>query len=114
MLDNNIVIQRVSHKIVSKVNENLGNIIKRIILYGSCARGDFSIDSDIDVMLLLDCPHDELSKYRRMTSSIASEISLDENVEVSLLLEDIYTFDKWLDTIVFYQNVEREGIVLYE
>lgn len=28
--------------------------LRDVILYGSCARGDFASDSDIDIMVLLD------------------------------------------------------------
>lgn len=31
-----------------------GNHIKKVILYGSYARGDFGRDSDIDIMILVD------------------------------------------------------------
>lgn len=31
-----------------------GNHLRRVILYGSYARGDYTKDSDIDIMILLD------------------------------------------------------------
>lgn len=114
MKQENNIIQRVTREVVSKAIEVFGEKIYRIILYGSYARGDFTPESDIDVMILIDCKHEELSKYRRAVSKIASDISLNDDVEVSLLLEDRFTYEKWLDTLVFYQNVYNEGIVLYE
>ena len=110
--DNN-TIQKITSKVVSKSIESLGEKLSRIVLYGSYARGDFTSESDIDVMILIDCKHEDLPKYRRMVSKIASEISLDDDVELSLVLEDIYTYEKWLDTLVFYQNVKKDGVVLY-
>ena len=111
--DKNIV-QIVSDKVVSKTIDALGEKLKRIILYGSYARGDFTPESDIDMMILVDCKHEELSQYRKCVSKIAGEINLDDDVELSLVMEDIYTYEKWLDTLVFYQNVQKDGVVLYE
>lgn len=43
--------------IISEVNEELiklfGGKIERIILYGSYARGDFNLESDVDIMVSL-------------------------------------------------------------
>ena len=108
------LIQNVTKKVVDKTIEAFGDKINRIILYGSYARGDFTPESDVDVMILINCQHDELPAYRNNISKIASEISLDNDVEISVVIEDIYTYEKWLDTLVFYQNVKKDGVVLYE
>lgn len=106
-------IQHVTKRVVEKSIDAFGDKINRIVLYGSYARGDFTPESDIDVMILIDCKHDELPQYRRKVSKIASEICLDDEVELSLVIEDIYTYEKWLDTLVFYQNIKKDGVVLY-
>ena len=45
--------------IMSEVYEELiklfGKKIERITLYGSYARGDFNLESDVDIMILLNC-----------------------------------------------------------
>lgn len=40
---------------VPPVCKTMGNDVKKIVLYGSCARSDFSEDSDIDIALLTSC-----------------------------------------------------------
>lgn len=110
----NDVIQKVTSGVVSKTIEALGDRVNRIVLYGSYARGDFSPESDVDVMILLNCTHDELKDYRTLVSKIASELSLDNDIEVSLMLEDVETYERWIDVLVFYQNIRKEGVVLYE
>ncbi|MBQ6230036.1 MAG: nucleotidyltransferase domain-containing protein [Eubacterium sp.] len=114
MINKNDVIQKVTHKVVEKAIESFGEKVNRIILYGSYARGDFTSESDIDVMILLNCDHKDLPSFRRLVAEIASDVSLDNDIEVSLLIEDVYTFEKWLNALVFYQNVKKEGIILYE
>ena len=39
-----------------------GKRLEAVILYGSCARGDFEADSDIDVMVLLKIPQEDFIK----------------------------------------------------
>lgn len=38
-----------------KIPLSMNTHAKKIIVYGSCARGDFAEDSDIDVAILTDC-----------------------------------------------------------
>lgn len=114
MTQHNNAIQLVTREVVDKVLELLQDKVDRIILYGSYARGDFNSESDIDVLVLLNCSEHELREYRRAVSVIASRISLEREMEISLLLKDKATYEQWMDAVVFYQNVEREGVLLYE
>ena len=106
-------IQNVTQSVVRKTIDLLKDKVKKIVLYGSYARGDYTPESDIDVMILLDCSREELPGYRSEVSRIASSLSLESGKEVSLMLQDIETYDDWLDSLVFYQNVDKEGVVLY-
>lgn len=86
--------------------------LEAVILYGSYARGDFDMGSDIDVMVLVDLSAEELIKYRKEFSDLAAELSLHnaDCTTVSLMLKDKATFEKWLPVMPFYQNIMREGI----
>ena len=42
------------HQYIELLSEIYGNHLKTVILYGSYARGDYTEDSDIDIMVLLD------------------------------------------------------------
>ena len=112
VIDKNI--QLVTQSVVQKVIELLQDKIYKIILYGSYARGDFTSESDIDIMILLNCSEEEVRKYRDAVSIIASRVSLDHDIEVSLLLNDKDSFYDRMDILKFYQNVQNEGDVLYE
>lgn len=107
------IVQHVTRAVVEQTIDAVRDKLIKIILYGSYARGDFTPESDIDMMILLDCSREELPLYRKRISRIASGLSLESGKEVSLLLQDRETYDEWLDTLVFYQNVEKEGVVLY-
>lgn len=51
-----------------------GTYLKSVILYGSYARGDYTSDSDIDIMLLVDLSPEEmmpiLMNYQSLVMSI--------------------------------------------
>lgn len=106
-------LQTVTQSVVQEAIKLLSCKIDRIILYGSYARGDFNSESDVDIMILLHCRPEEIRQYRAQISRIASRISLANDVEVSLLLRDRETFETCLDIQPFYQNIEKEGVVLY-
>ena len=58
-------IKSVVAQFAEEIKGMFGNSLRNIILYGSCARGDFTKDSDIDLMILLDIPREEIGKARR-------------------------------------------------
>ncbi len=113
MIDMQKNIQKVTSTVVEKIIDRYKNKIDRIIMYGSYARGDFTSESDIDIMILMNCTEEEVRKYREEVCRIASRISLDSDVEVSIVLNDKASFYDRMDVLNFYQNVQREGVVLY-
>ena len=58
-----INISNIIDKFVQGVNEILGERVKKIILYGSYARGDYNESSDIDIMILTDLMEEEMYEY---------------------------------------------------
>lgn len=107
-------IEDIKKDIVQRSVESLGNIINDIILFGSYARGDFDQESDVDVMILLDCSQQDLPKYRNQLTLISSDISLDDNITVSFVVRDKDTFYNKMSILPFYQNVQKDGVILYE
>jgi uncharacterized protein len=79
-------------------------------LFGSYARGTYTSDSDIDILLLVDHLTPEI---RRQMSSIATDYSLHYNIYISPVIKDrqVWTQNQQYNTL-FYQNVIREGIPL--
>ena len=88
--------------------------VQKIILYGSHARGDNREDSDIDIMVLMDCAEEELGKYRVPLSTVMSRISLKNDVLISAVVRDNKNYLERQNYIPYYRNIAQEGIALYE
>jgi predicted nucleotidyltransferase len=83
---------------------------KRIILFGSRARGNASPDSDFDLMVVEDEPGD---RYREMVRLL--RVLRPFRMPVDLLVVSEEKFQYWRDTPGnVYHEAASEGIVLYE
>lgn len=109
-----IKISNVINEFIQGVNDILGDRVKKIILYGSYARGDYSNNSDIDIMILTDLSDDEMYDFLVKISDMAYDIELENDVMFSPLLKNIDKFNYWLGALPFYMNVQKEGVVLSE
>ena len=111
-----INVSNVIDEFVKGINEILGDRVKKIILYGSYARGDYNKSSDIDIMILTDLSDDEIVIYRKKINDLAYDIEWDNNfdIDISPLVKNIDKFNYWLEALPFYMNVQREGVVLSE
>ena len=61
-------------KIVNSVNAAMPGIVEQIILYGSYARGDYSPESDLDIMLLMNCSHADIKNFQKAVCKIANRL----------------------------------------
>ncbi len=84
----------------------------QIVLYGSTARGTADPESDIDIALFI---NDRLtSRQEDRLSDLIVDMNLKYNKVFSVVDIDQQTYLKWKSVTPFYQNVDREGIVLWK
>ena len=106
------MIDSAMKDIAAEAKNIYGEKLKEVILFGSCARGDFEDDSDVDVMILLDVPRSEVEEADRKMNPVISR--LDKKYEYELLFSPIVQsyseFNYWIEALPFYQNVRKEGI----
>lgn len=109
-------IKEVIIKLVNRVYRLLGKRVKKVVLYGSYARGDYNSNSDIDIMFLTDLSDTEIIEYRDRISDIAYDIEEENNFDISIspLVKNIDKFNYWLGTLPFYNNVQKEGVDVSE
>ena len=79
-------------------------------LYGSYARNDFDDESDVDILLTVDMDYLEIAKFRSKISEIASDLSLENDVLVSIAIKPLEQFRRYSSILPYYRNVLKEGI----
>lgn len=109
----NVELVNVTKAIVDAALKVMSKDLYKVILYGSCARGDNTVESDIDIMILLDCSKEKMKEYRDLFLDESSRIGLEYDVLVAVVLRDKEDFTDKISYYPFYQNVEREGVELY-
>ena len=106
------MLQENEKKAISKIKEELSkrfNILN-MVLYGSKARGDSSIDSDVDIMIELD-NHD----FRLETE--ISDIIYNIDLEFDTFTSPVYFSRKEIEEgpvseSPIYKAIQREGVPL--
>lgn len=106
-------MQTLMEQYISEIKKIYGLYLQKIILYGSYARGDFKADSDVDIMILLDIPDAELKDYSQQLSYMTYDFNLDNDIDIKPIAKNITHFKKWSENYPFYQNIQKEGVVLY-
>ncbi len=105
-MDTNIL-----NELVTGILAILKSSVVRVILYGSVARGTATEESDVDIAILV---KDALDKN---TEDKLSDFVVDMNLKYdkvfSVIDIDYDMFRKWEKVTPFYQNVNKEGIVLW-
>lgn len=103
-------------KIVEELCDNVASLFPQnkieAILFGSYARGDAAPGSDIDVLILVDASRQDISARNWQVGDLAAELLLDYGIVVSPIVENRDYFNKNIDVLPFYRNVEREGVRL--
>lgn len=96
-------------KLKDLLSQKLGNNLDNILLYGSKARGDYTMDSDIDVLVIANTVTPEVKDtVRDAVLDIQLEYSLPIAVHIRSL--DYLNAQQKNKLNLFIRNVEREGI----
>lgn len=106
-------ISDVKEEIVIRVNEIMDSDLVAIILYGSCARGDYTHDSDIDIALLTRCDRKEAKKYENVLARISTDLAMKYFVIVNFVCLPYDEFEEKKTWYSYFMNIEREGELLY-
>ena len=93
--------------------KSIGNDIKKVILFGSCARGDNTEDSDIDIALLLKSDSDKNEKYGQVLAEITADIMNKYKEIVNFICIPISQYEKNKTWYGLYKNISNEGVVIY-
>ncbi len=106
-------IDKVKKETVLLVCDALGEDIKKILLYGSCSRGDFSEDSDIDIALCVSCERADVKKYSDILAEIATQLAMKYLAIVNFVCLSENEFEERKSWYPYFKNIDREGELLY-
>ena len=110
---NNNLIDNVTTDFTKMVQEHIGEDIIQCRLFGSCARGDYDDDSDIDIILLTNCNRQESEKYTDILIDIVTELAMKYFVVVNVFCVPYIEYEEKKSWYDFFVNIEKEGYIIY-
>lgn len=99
-------------QLIPQVVSIYGDLLVSVILYGSVARGTQTEESDIDIALMLKSEETE-DMRERMTDAVV-DLELEYNKVLSVLRIDYKQFRLWENTMPFYKNMKKDGVILWQ
>ena len=107
-----MIRQEVLMLFVQGTKKILKNNLSKLIVYGSYARGDYKENSDIDVMILTPLSKEEIEQVENSIFDLAFDLELELGIVINPVLENEAHYRYWLGALPFYDDVEKEGIVI--
>lgn len=104
--------KQILQDFVAELQKIFDTSLKKVILYGSYARGDFRVNSDMDIMILTSLSDAEIKKLESRVYDTAFEYEMMYDVMISVNIKNEEHFNYWLGALPYYDNVKKEGIVL--
>ncbi len=102
-------------KLLSELEEQLIKVfndrLKKVILFGSYAKGNNDDESDIDIMVLVD--EKDLKKYDDVILDLTVDLSIKYAILPSIFLENSENFLEYRNYRPLFRNIYEEGIELY-
>ena len=103
----------ITQKVLDATKNTLGERLDRVILFGSYARGDFDNESDVDIFVLADIPHEESNRWSNRIDEHLADLWLEYDLLVCIHLTSKSMFDRYYQVMPYYQNVIKEGVELH-
>ena len=100
---------------IKGITEIVGNKLDKIILFGSYANNTQNQNgeiSDIDIMILINIEEEKIKVIEEKILDYSYDIDLKYNVLLSPIVETVNNYNNRIAFMPFYQNVEKEGVVL--
>lgn len=98
-------------EIEKRIRESFGTNVEKIILFGSYARGDYSNESDVDILVIVDDA--DLYKYRKTRAKLITHFYEDYELQLSIRIVDRVIFNRFKHDSPFFSNAALQGINIY-
>lgn len=87
--------------------------LKKMIVYGSAARNDYTEDSDIDIAILTDLDRNSVKKYDSVLMDVVTEIAMNSDAVVEYVCLPVDEFEQKKGWYRYFANIANEGITIY-
>lgn len=102
-------LNRIMKAMVECYRVVYGNDVVEIVLYGSYARGDYTEDSDIDIVALVHGSRESLQAKLKQVWDESAELGLENDIVVSPTVIPFDEFEKYKQSLPYYRNIAEEG-----
>lgn len=110
---NSETIEKVKLEAAEMIKTLMESDLIEIILYGSCARGDYTDDSDIDIALIVKCNRLEAKKYDDALAGISTKLAMKYFAIVNFVSLPYDEFAEKRAWYRYFKSIDIEGEVLY-
>ncbi|MCM1123354.1 MAG: nucleotidyltransferase domain-containing protein [Eubacterium sp.] len=110
---NRDIVEKIKIEAPDMIKEFMEKDLVKMILYGSCARGDFKEYSDVDIALLIKGSRTDSWKYSDRIDEVATELALKYFAIVNFVLLPYDEFEEKKGWYGYFKNIEKEGVKLY-
>ena len=107
-----MLLDEMKEALVQGLTAIFQNNISMIILYGSVARNEATIESDIDIAVIIKKEIDNQTKKRLISWAADMDIRYEKVFSIVDIQES--DMNKWEKVLPFYQNIRKEGIILWK
>ncbi len=105
---NSDIIEKIKTEAPDMIIKFMKKDLVKMLLYGSCARGDFKENSDVDIALLTKGQREDNWKYNDKIDEVATEFALKYFAVVNFVLLPYDEFEeKKVGTVILKISRER-------
>ena len=99
-------------KYIEHIKDILGEDYVNAVLYGSCARDEYSEESDVDIAIFTGVSSGEFYKLADKIAEITFEYSVRYDVILSPVFVNVEEYRRMIKVMPFYQSIREEGIAI--
>lgn len=107
------MVQNILYMFAKDMRGIFGADLCQILVYGSYARGDYTENSDVDIMILVKTKELGIHSYLDAVSECAFEYLMKYGIDISPVVKNIDHFQYWEECLPYYQNVRKEGLEVH-
>ena len=103
-------IQDILLLFAKRARKLMGKELSKILVYGSYARGDFSDDSDLDIVALVHGDRMKLQEQLKNVWDQTCDLELEYEMVLSPAVIPYEEFEKYRKDLPYYRHIANEGV----